>query len=399
MKVLVFAHRLELGGTQTNAVELAAQLRDQHGHDVTIMATPGPATALVEQRALRYIALPDADRHPSPAIVRAVAHAVKAEQPDLLHVWDWPQCFDAYPTHLLRKTPMLCTVMSMTVPEFLPRSLPTTFGTEELVAEATKLRRGVVALLEPPVDITVNAPGVVDTSAFVAEHDLDPAAAKVVTVSRLVEWLKLEAIVRAIDALRDPRLAGAQLVVVGEGTAAAEVAARADEVNRAVGRRAVVLTGGLVDPRPAYEIADVVVGMGSSALRAAAFAKPLVVVGEQGFSEILDETTTDVFLWQGFYGLGDGDRSPDRLAGQLAALVADPDRRAALAGLGRRMVEDRFSLERAASKLATLYRDVAGTAISRPVLLGEGLRTTGWRVGSRLLPAQARRRLAPLKRV
>ena len=38
MKILVFAHHLELGGTQTNAIELAAAVRDRHGHDVALFA-------------------------------------------------------------------------------------------------------------------------------------------------------------------------------------------------------------------------------------------------------------------------------------------------------------------------------------------------------------------------
>ena len=43
-----------------------------------------------------------------------------------------------------------------------------------------------------------------------------------------------------------------------------------------------------------------------------AFAKPLVVVGERGFSRVLDEDTLPTFLHQGWYGLGDG--RPDDLA-------------------------------------------------------------------------------------
>ena len=48
MKILVFAHQLEIGGTQTNAVELSAALRDLHGHEVSLFATPGPAVKLVQ---------------------------------------------------------------------------------------------------------------------------------------------------------------------------------------------------------------------------------------------------------------------------------------------------------------------------------------------------------------
>ena len=39
MKILVFAHHLEIGGTQVNAIEISAALRDLHGHDVVLFAT------------------------------------------------------------------------------------------------------------------------------------------------------------------------------------------------------------------------------------------------------------------------------------------------------------------------------------------------------------------------
>src|SRR5215467_3327752 len=40
MKILVFAHSMEVGGSQTNAIELSATLRDTYGHDVVLFATP-----------------------------------------------------------------------------------------------------------------------------------------------------------------------------------------------------------------------------------------------------------------------------------------------------------------------------------------------------------------------
>jgi hypothetical protein len=43
VKLLVFAHRLEIGGTQQNAIELAATLRDRHGFEPVLYAEPGPA--------------------------------------------------------------------------------------------------------------------------------------------------------------------------------------------------------------------------------------------------------------------------------------------------------------------------------------------------------------------
>ena len=42
MKILVFLHELVVGGTILNCIELATALRDVHGHEVVLFATPGP---------------------------------------------------------------------------------------------------------------------------------------------------------------------------------------------------------------------------------------------------------------------------------------------------------------------------------------------------------------------
>jgi glycosyltransferase involved in cell wall biosynthesis len=398
MNVLVFAHRLELGGTQTNAIELAAAVRDRHGWDVTLFAEPGPAAALAEAKGLRLIPAPGASAHPSPAVMRALRAAVRGTRPDLIHAWDWPQCFDAYyGEHLALGIPLLCTVMGMTVPSFIPRALPTTFGTRELADQARRMRSGPVELLEPPVDEHHNAPGAVDVAPFREKYALSGERFTVAVVSRLVEWLKLESLLRgiaAVDVLAKEM--PIRLVVVGEGTAAAQVAERAAEVNDRHGAEVVTMTGGLVDPRPAYEAADLMLGMGGSALRSMAFAKPLVVLGEQGFSLPLEESTMDYFLRHGWYGLGDGDLSPDRIADQVRPLVTDAARRAELGALGRRIVTEHYGLEAAAAGLVRLYERVAARRPARLRAAVEGGRTAAM-MGVRTLPAPVRDRVRAIR--
>src|SRR5699024_4339502 len=146
---------------------------------------------------------------------------------------DWPQCFDAYPgLHLRRRLPMLCSIMSMVVPRNIPRHLPTTFGTVGLAERAATVRRGPVHLLEPPVDVAANHPGVVDGAQFRTGLGIAPDELVVAMVCRLEAWAKLEGLQRAITAV--DQLAGrhpVRLLIVGEGTAREVVENRAAEVN------------------------------------------------------------------------------------------------------------------------------------------------------------------------
>jgi hypothetical protein len=129
-------------------------------------------------------------------------------------------------------------------------------------------------------------------------------------------------------------------------------------VNLQFSRPIVILAGQQLDPRAAYAAADVVLGMGSSALRAMAIGKPVVVQGERAFSETFGPATFDLFLRQGFYGQGDDCVEPDRLVAQLAALLGDAGLRDELGRFGREAVVRRFGLDRGVSLLLDIYQEV-----------------------------------------
>jgi glycosyltransferase involved in cell wall biosynthesis len=382
MKVLVAAHRMEIGGTQVLSVELAASIRDRHGVDIVYAATPGPTASLASDHGLQLRPLPAATRHPTPARVRALSRLARDERVDLVHAWDWPQCFDCYPgTYLRQRIPMLCTVMPMVLPSFIPRQLPTTLGTEQLARQARAERSGWVHLLEPPVDTDGNAPGVADAAGFRRRFGIRPDETAIMIIGRLEYWLKYESLVRSVeaaDALADRPI---RLVIVGDGSAASDIRARAARVNADHGREVITLTGGLVDPRPAYEAADLMLGMGASALRALAFAKPLIVLGERGFSRVFDASTVDLFCDQGWYGLGDG--VPDDLVGQIKSLLDTPDSHAGLGALGRDLVLRRYALTQSADRLYDAYRRAADTGLCLPRDIAEGLRAVAMALAGR----------------
>ena len=354
MKILIFAHRLELGGTQVNAIELTAALRDLHGHQVVLFATPGPMVKLVVEKGLRLLPAPDARFHPSLGRMRALREAVRQERPDVIHVWDWWQCLEAYyAVHLPMRVPMVVTDMMMDLTRVLPKGLPTTFGTPELLDKARAAGRRRSELLLPPVDVYFNAPNMVDSGHFREQYGLKDGGITLVTVSRLADFMKSESLFRTVQAVRAlGRDLPLRVIIVGDGAARAALERLAGEVNTELGRAAVVLTGPLLDPRPAYAAADIVVGMGGSALRGMAFSKPVIIVGEKGFSEPLTEDTADSFHYKGIYGRGNGTSDNARLIGDIWRLAKQPDQLRALGEFSRQFVVRHFSLEAVSAKLS-----------------------------------------------
>ena len=358
MRLLVYPHELSIGGSQINAIDLAAGIAAA-GHDVVVYGIPGPLVNYIEQRGLRFLPARPFRYRPAPPRIVQLADIAMRERLDLIHAYEWPPCLEAYyGAGLILNVPVLCTVLSMSVMPYIPASLPLIMGTKDLGDEARIVHRANVWVLEPPIDVVADNPGI-DGSAFRRAHGVLKDELLVVSVSRLAVDLKLDALVRAVDAA--DLLAGRyplRLLLVGDGPARDALLERAARVNQHWGREVVSLPGSEMDPRLAYAAADVVVGMGSSALRGLAFGRSVVVQGEQAFSEVFEPTTAALFLRQGFYGLGDDTPGADRLAAQLDRLLADRNRREALGQFGRQMVLERFSLQRAVRVQGEIYEQI-----------------------------------------
>ncbi|MFT3877022.1 MAG: glycosyltransferase family 4 protein [Propioniciclava sp.] len=355
MRVLVYPHTLEIGGSQLNAIELAAGVRDL-GHEVAVFGRPGDLLERIGQLGLEFIEAPPQGKRPSLPTAAALTRLARERGFDVFHGYEWPPILDSVLASHRCGAATVGTVMSMSVPPFIPSNTPLVVGTKEI--EDAERHRSLVTTIEPPVDLSFNDidadPG---RQEFRSRYGLDDGKVAVVSVSRLAHELKLEGLLTAIEVIGDlAATLPVRLVVVGDGPARAEVEDAAARVNARAGAGTIVLVGRLDDPRPAYAAADISIGMGGSALRALAYGKPLIVQGERGFWRTLTPETLDQFLWTGWYGIGEGSaHGAQTLAGELRPLLAQQERRASLGAFGLRTVRERFSLTRASERQLELY--------------------------------------------
>lgn len=359
MKILVYPHDLNMGGSQTNAIELAAAVSGL-GHECIVFGRRGTLCDRVEELGLEFVESHEPGRRPSPRISRQLRQLAVDRDIDVVHGYEWPPGLEAaMAAERLPDVAAVCTIMSMAVAPFIPRWMPLVVGTQQISATEQSRGRLRVSLIEPPVDLDHNQPGDVEAVAdFRRAHGLSDVPL-VVSVSRLVPDLKAEGLFTAIEtAGRLARSRPFQLLIVGDGSSRSQLEQAAEKVNRNAGRRVVVFTGELADPRPAYAAADVVLGMGGSALRALAFGRPLIVQGERGFFRTLTPESVDLFRWQGWYGIGDATSSTGSttLEAQLAPLLVSAERRDVLGEFGSTVVKE-FSLEAAARRQVAIYRD------------------------------------------
>ena len=386
MRILISLFKLSIGGSHINAIEIGSLIK-QRGHDVIVYSPDGPLRERVAELGLEYVSAGVArPRRPSVAAVRRLNALVRERQIDLIHAYEWlPTLEAACGPHLRMGTPVLSTVYSVGVPRFVPRDLPMIVGyTKELDIERGRGRRRVFTVV-CPVDTEANAP-VGDRSPARQRFGLRDDDLAAVVVSRLSPDLKREGLLSAIAAvgLVDPAL-NLRLLIVGDGPCREELRDAADAMNALVGREAVTLTGPLMDPREAYVAADIVLGMGTSAQKGMAFAKPVVIQGERGYWETLTPESMPKYLHHNFYGLGDGSDGAPRLAAIIGELAGDRGRWPELGNFGRKTALAVFSNEAAADRVMEICEDVAASPESPGRRVAGVFHASGLFAGARVI--------------
>ena len=129
MKVVVYPHRLEIGGSQLNAIELAGAVRDL-GHEVIVFGQPGGARR-AHRRAWSSSSWPRRSRAGGrrPRSCGRCDRLVAERGVDVVHGYEWTTALEAYWGPRARDgVPAVATVMSMAVAPFLPLDMPARRG-------------------------------------------------------------------------------------------------------------------------------------------------------------------------------------------------------------------------------------------------------------------------------
>lgn len=357
--VLVQVVSFALGGVQVNSVDLAAAVREL-GYESVLIAprdtlASGPSLRdLADDRGVRLEAFerPTSIWHGARQL-SALANLYGA---DIVHGysgWSWRPAY--WGPCLFGRRPLVMTNYEM-FSMLGYRASNLIVGTGYLLDEMRD-RRHRVDLISPPVDLDRDNPQVVNGSELVASLGLDPDRLRLVIVSRLDEEMKaksVETVMRALEQLSRDDL---DLIIVGTGSAEWRLRALGDAINTRLGRPAIRFTGPLSDPRPAYAAADIVLGMGSSAARGLAFAKPLVVVGERGWSSPFNSDTASQLYRNSFWSYDNPEQPVACLTEVLATLLRERSSWDDLGRFGRAFAEENFGLRAMAAKLAAVYDD------------------------------------------
>ncbi len=375
LRIAIGLAGLALGGAQINAIDLAQTLRGR-GHDVSLFGVRDDSVA---QSVLPYAVRAGFDIDIVEAIglrdvARAITRYADGKDAQIVHVFaPWLGRIVAVASATWSGRAGVETNWNMENMFWGSPHVPLIVGTGVMADEARARIAAPVYLMEPPVDLRADKPDTGAAAQFRAQHGIAQEETLICVVTRVDRAMKGESLLQAIAAVESLD-GGLRLAIVGDGDAFESISEAAAAANTRLGRDAVLMTGTMQDPRPAYAAADIVLGMGGSAIRALAHGKPLVVLGKGGFALTYEPSTTSHFRREGFYGIGSDSDPVVGLARQIRALHDDPDRRARLRDFSLQEAVSRFGLDAAADSLEGIYRSALASPPRRATRLLDAAR-------------------------
>jgi glycogen(starch) synthase len=203
----------------------------------------------------------------------------------------------------------------------------------------------------------VHIPNCVDTVFFRAPPTLSPASLGlpaegplIAFVGRLTDQKGVADLIRASPVIRAAH-AGARVIIAGDGPLRAQLEAMAGRIAPGT----VTFMGGLLDPLPAFQVADVVVvpsrfePLGIVAAESLALGKPVVASRIGGLTDIVEHEDTGLLISPG---------QPRELADAVCRMLDQPEAAREMAARGRRAVQARFSEEAVLPRYRDLYRQL-----------------------------------------
>jgi len=146
--------------------------------------------------------------------------------------------------------------------------------------------------------------------------------------------------------------------------------------NAEAGEEYVRFVGWLGNPFPVVKRADVVLGVGLSALEGGIFGKPVVIVGENGYAGTVGPGTIERLEYHNFSGRNlERPVAPEMLSRELHRILENSELRSSLGEACRDHVTRNLALEGALERYEEAYR---AALRDHGVVLGETVRTVAY---------------------
>jgi len=362
MKILMLIDSIDIGGAETHLVDLSVRLKEK-GQDVMVVSQGGIYENTLKENSVPYKNLPVKDKNPLTMIknIFSIRKIIKENDFQIVHAHGRLPSFLGGKACIGTKAKFMTTAHAKVENESFYKYI-TTYG-DNVIAVSEDIKKYIISEFSVDENIIEVIPNGINTRRFEKrneskdlkeELDLREEKIKILSISRMDDQLAQIALDLVDIVKKDDNL---ELLLVGDGNRMEELKERTRDLED------IHLLGKRTDIPDIMNLSDIVVAVSRSALEGFASEKLVLLAGGEGYLGVFNEDILDEAMVDNFTGRNS--KNPyhkDKLKEDLYKCInlKDTEEGNKIEKLGRKIVEDHYSLDNMIEKTLDNYRNFLG---------------------------------------
>lgn len=371
LRILMLIDALNIGGTEMYVLELAKSLL-KLGAYVVIGTSGGPLEDVFKHFGLKVVKIPFTSDYISNknimGLIKITKEIIDFEKINLLHCHLFASM--QLGNHIYRsyKIPYIVTLHGLFYPNDVLFS--SCINAAKIIAVSEPVKKLIELKLGERIrGEVIVIPNGIDINKFIPQNETEdlrksltiPEDSQIITYCSRIDWGKTLAAEAFIFACYQLMVENKNLhaIVVGDGADKDLIIREADLLNTMLKRNAIHVIGARFNVLPYYQNATIVVGTARVAIEAMSCGKPVIAVGNQGYTGIISSNCMNE-QWSMYFGDHDAITKPDALtlAEDLKKLLQNPEECEFLGNWNRHWCESFFDSSLIAKDIFNLYEEI-----------------------------------------
>jgi glycosyltransferase involved in cell wall biosynthesis len=362
MKILMLIDSIDIGGAETHLVDLSVRLKEK-GQDVMVVSQGGIYEDTLKENSVPYKNLPVKDKNPLTMIknIFSIRKIIKENDFQIVHAHGRLPSFLGGKACIGTDAKFMTTAHAKVENESFYKYI-TTYG-DNVIAVSEDIKKYIISEFSVDENIIEVIPNGINTRRFEKRYGskdlkeelgLTEEKIKILSISRMDDQLAQIALDLVDIVKKDDNL---ELLLVGDGNRMEELRERTRDLED------IHLLGKRTDIPDIMNLSDIVVAVSRSALEGFASEKLVLLAGGEGYLGVFNEDILDEAMVDNFTGRNS--KNPyhkDKLKEDLYKCIdlKDTEEGNKIEKLGRKIVEDHYSLDNMIEKTLGNYRNFLG---------------------------------------
>lgn len=370
IRVLMLIDALNIGGTETHVLNITKQLIEM-GIYVVIATSGGPMEAVFNSYGIKIIKVPFEGDYISNkkknGMVKFLKNIVDSEKITVIHSHLFASMQLASELYRTYKIPYVVTIHGLFYPNDILFS--SCIKASNVIAVSTPVKDMLDKKLGNRIKnkVIVIPNGISSDIIKTSDYNRDvrdelgiPQKGKILCYCSRLDWNKTDAARVFLFSFSQllAKFPNLHAIIIGDGTGKESIEKEAQIINDMAKGNVVHLVGAKANVIPYYLRSSVVIGTGRVALEAMMCQKPVIAIGNQGYTGIVTEKNK-ALQWKMYFGDHAAIEKPNvsKLVDDITVLMSDAEMRKVLGEWGRVWCEKKFNINKTTRDIMQTYKN------------------------------------------